>query len=85
MLNFLEIFQGHYVKDLDVLGRNLDRVAIIDNSVEAVGFQLHNAVLIDDFLGDTSDRRLLDMVHFLNVFEDEEDSREAVSRFYQSL
>ena len=67
------------------MGRDLDRVAIIDNSVEAVGFQLQNAILIDDFLGDLSDRGLLDAVEFLNILEGEDDSREAISRYYQSI
>ena len=73
------------MKDLDILGRHLDQVAIIDNSVEAVGFQLQNAILIDDFVGDLSDRGLLDAVEFLNILEGEEDSRDAISRYYQSL
>ena len=60
-------------------------MAIIDNSVEAVGFQLQNAILIDDFLGDLSDRGLLDAVEFLNILEGEDDSREAISRYYQSI
>ena len=60
-------------------------MAIIDNSVEAVGFQLQNAILIDDFLGDPCDRGLLDTVEFLNIFEEEEDSRDAISRYYQSI
>ena len=43
------------MKDLEVLGRDLSKVAIIDNSVEAMGFQLHNGVLIDDYFGDSGD------------------------------
>ena len=72
------------MKDLEVLGRDLSKVAIIDNSVEAMGFQLHNGVLIDDFFGDSGDEGLLEMITFLNLLNECEDSREAVIQFYMT-
>ena len=72
------------MKDLEVLGRDLSKVAIIDNSVEAMGFQLHHGVLIDDFFGDSADEGLLEMITFLNLLNECEDSRETVIQFYMT-
>ena len=72
------------MKDLEVLGRDLSKVAIIDNSVEAMGFQLHNGVLIDDYFGDSGDEFLLEMITFLNILNGCEDSRDAVVQFFMS-
>ena len=78
-------FQGHYVKDLDILGRDLSQVAIIDNSVEAMAFQLNNGVLIDDFVGDTFDRCLLDLLPLLDMMQSQSDVSQTIAQYYQSL
>ena len=75
--------QGRYVKHLEVLGRDLGKVAIIDNSVEAMGFQLENGILIDDFYSDPADRCLLDCLEFLHIMDKMEDTREAIEKYYQ--
>ena len=71
------------MKDLEALGRDLRKVAIIDNSVEAMGFQLENGILIDDFYSDPSDRCLLDCIQFLEIMETMEDTRDAIHKYYQ--
>ena len=76
------LVQGHYVKDLEVLGRDLGKVAIVDNSVEAIGFQLSNGVLIDDFYGDPADKCLLELLQFLDIMDEVEDTRNAVAQYY---
>ena len=75
--------QGRYVKDLEVLGRDLSKVAMIDNSVEAMGFQLENGILIDDFYSDPEDRGLVECLQFLEIMEKMRDCREAVQKYYQ--
>ena len=65
-----------------MLGRDLSKVAIIDNSVEAMGFQLENGILIDDFYSDPSDRGLLDCLEFLHIMDRMEDTREAIRHYY---
>ena len=73
------------MKDLEVLGRDLCQIAIIDNSVEAMAFQLNNGVLIDDFIGDPYDKCLLDLIPLLDLMECQSDVRIAIDNFYQSL
>ena len=68
---------------MEVLGRDLSKVAIIDNSVEAMGFQLENGILIDDFYSDPEDRGLVDCLQFLEIMEDMRDCRDAIQKYYQ--
>jgi len=49
---------GLYLKDLDVLGRDLSRVAIVDNTPYVFGFQPDNAVPIESWYDDPADREL---------------------------
>ncbi|KAH9599448.1 FCP1 homology domain [Trypanosoma melophagium] len=62
------ILNGAYVKDLSLLGRDLDQVAIIDNSPVAYLFQQRNAVPITSWFDDSEDeelRRLIPMLESL--------------------
>lgn len=77
--------KAHYIKDLCALGRDLSKVVIIDNSVEAFAFQLDNGVLIEDFLGSPEDTALLRMQAFLMELGRVEDARQAVHDYYDNL
>jgi len=77
--------KAHYIKDLCALGRDLSKVVIIDNSVEAFAFQLDNGVLIEDFLGSPEDTALLRMEEFLVKLAQAKDARQAVHDYYDQL
>eukprot|EP00803_Ostreobium_quekettii_P011570 evm.model.scf_130EXC.13 EVM.evm.TU.scf_130EXC.13 scf_130EXC:138682-139260(+) len=57
---------GVYVKDLSLLGRDLSNVVIVDNLVQAFGFQLDNGVPIASFYEDDQDSELLKLLSFLH-------------------
>jgi RNA polymerase II subunit A small phosphatase-like protein len=57
--------KGKKVKDLSLLGRPLDRVAIIDNSPAAYLFQPRNAIPIRSWFHDPHDRDLLKLLKLL--------------------
>merc|ERR1712093_633554 len=57
---------GLYLKDLDVLGRDLSKVAIVDNTPYVFGFQPDNAIPIESWYDDPQDRELDDLQPLLD-------------------
>ncbi|CRG93274.1 mitochondrial import inner membrane translocase subunit TIM50, putative [Plasmodium gallinaceum] len=57
-----------YVKDLKRLGRNLDRVVIIDHDSHAFMLQPENGILIKEFHGDVNDKEILCLIDLLKSF-----------------
>ncbi|XP_029385918.1 carboxy-terminal domain RNA polymerase II polypeptide A small phosphatase 1-like [Echeneis naucrates] len=56
--------KGNYVKDLSRLGRDLNKVIIIDNSPASYVFHPNNAVPVASWFDDMSDTELLDLIPF---------------------
>lgn len=59
-------FKGNYVKDLNVIGRELKNTIIIDNSPSSYLFHPENAIPVGSWFDDESDTELLDMLPLLD-------------------
>mmetsp|Transcript_17194 Transcript_17194/g.60003 ORF Transcript_17194/g.60003 Transcript_17194/m.60003 type:complete len:358 (-) Transcript_17194:168-1241(-) len=65
--DFCKKKRNHYVKDISKLGRNLERVLIIDHDPAAFQLQPQNGIQIKPFDGDPKDSELADLLEFLKA------------------
>lgn len=83
--NATDYIDGHHVKNLDRINRDLSKVIVIDWNVDSVKLQRENALVIPRWTGEDSDQQLIQLAEFLNVVSASEitDVREVLSYYKQ--
>lgn len=68
-------YNNTFVKDLTLLGRDLNNVIIVDNSPNSYAFQPENALPIQTWIDDASDECLFKLIPILDILAHSEDVR----------
>ena len=76
--------QGNYIKDLNVLDRNLKQSVLVDNSPHAFGYQVDNGIPIESWFDDPNDTELLKLQQFLETLHGVDDVRTVVRSKFQT-
>eukprot|EP00826_Nyctotherus_ovalis_P055211 TRINITY_DN7317_c0_g5_i10.p1 TRINITY_DN7317_c0_g5~~TRINITY_DN7317_c0_g5_i10.p1 ORF type:complete len:331 (+),score=69.08 TRINITY_DN7317_c0_g5_i10:602-1594(+) len=80
--NHCSVLSNIIVKDLSLLGRDLSKVIIIDNSPSAYTLQPHNAIPIETWTGNQFDKSLMELVPMLETLSAVGDVRKEIQRVY---
>lgn len=75
--------EGNFLKDLNVLGRDLSKTILVDNSPHAFGYQVDNGVPIESWFDQEEDRELLKLERFLRQISHVSDVRDACRQKFQ--
>ncbi|KAJ3685042.1 hypothetical protein LUZ61_014206 [Rhynchospora tenuis] len=76
---------GSHVKDLTILGVDLAKVAIIDNTPKVYRLQRENGIPIKSWYDDSSDKELIRLLPFLETLAEAEDVRPLISNAFNVI
>ncbi|KAJ8274035.1 hypothetical protein COCON_G00086600 [Conger conger] len=72
--------QGHYVKDLGLLQRDLSKTVVLDNAPHTFPYHVMNMIPIRSWAGEADDRELLKLTPYLERLSDTGDFRQVLKR-----
>ncbi|KAM1561787.1 hypothetical protein ACFX1Z_004872 [Malus domestica] len=76
---------GSYTKDLTVLGVDLAKVAIIDNTPQVFRLQVNNGIPIKSWFDDPSDSALISLLPFLETLVNADDVRPIIAKRFGNM
>lgn len=76
-------YNGNYIKDLRILGRNLKETIILDNSIQAFALQPDNGIPIISWFNDQMDQELFKTSQFLEHIKNVIDVRTVLSEAFK--
>mmetsp|Transcript_15983 Transcript_15983/g.13964 ORF Transcript_15983/g.13964 Transcript_15983/m.13964 type:complete len:148 (+) Transcript_15983:590-1033(+) len=56
----------NFIKDLSVIGRDIEKTIIVDNSMIAFALNIDNAIPIESYIGDKNDNELAKLVQIID-------------------